>query len=234
MNNIMPRVGIAWRATDKWVIRAGGGQFFDQRTGQIAQQAFRNAPGYTAVTIDCGVAGSSCNLKTPDNFTFVDPGYSPTTIPFPTYATQGLNYSSLERDTKTDNSWQWNLTLQRQLPGDTLVEAAYVGRGHPPDGELRGQSLHPGWLRPKESPTRNPSAQIPGLRSQLHYWPGRRFPLCGLQLTIKKRVASGTVQGAYTNAKSISNGGDSATRFYTSMGLAPWWDWSRARGLSDI
>lgn len=233
MNNIMPRVGIAWRATDKWVIRAGGGQFFDQRTGQIAQQAFRNAPGLTAVSIDCGVAGSSCNLKTPDNFAFVDPGYNPTNIPFPTYATQGLNYSSLERDTKTDNSWQWNFTVQRQLPGDTLIEAAYVGsKGVHLMGNYVSNPSIPVGFDPKNPQPGTLVPKYPGFGTNSITGQGADSHYEAFQLTVKKRVASGTVQAAYTNSKSISNGGDSSNRFYTSMGLAPWWDWSRARGLS--
>lgn len=233
MNNIMPRVGIAWRVTDKWVIRAGGGQFFDQRTGQIAQQAFRNPPGYTSVTIDCGVAGSSCNLKTPDNQTFVDPGYAPTNIPFPTSPTQGLTYSALERNTKTDNSWQWNFTIQRQLPGDTLVEAAYVGsKGTHLMGNYAGNPSIPVGFNPKNPQPGTLVPEYPGFGPNSITGQGADSHYEALQLTLKKRVASGTVQAAYTNSKSISNGGDSSTRFYTSMGLAPWWDWSRARGLS--
>src|SRR5262249_46603684 len=53
-------------------------------------------------------------------------------------------------------------------------------------------------------------------------------------LTVKKRVASGTLQGAYTFAKTLSNGVDSSTRFYTTMGLAPWWNWHRAWGPADF
>jgi len=233
MNNVMPRVGIAWRVTDKWVIRAGGGQFFDQRTGQIAQQAFQNPPGYTNVNIDCGVAGSSCNLKTPDNFTFVDPGYSPSTIPFPTFATQGLTYAALEPNTKTDNSWQWNFTVQRQLPGDTLIEAAYVGsKGTHLMGNHVSNPSIPVGFNPENPQPGTLVPEYPGFGANSITGQGADSHYEAFQLTVKKRVASGTVQAAYTNSKSISNGGDSSTRFYTSMGLAPWWDWSRARGLS--
>src|SRR5450432_418949 len=233
MNNIMPRVGIAWRATDKWVLRVGAGQFFDQRAGQIAQQAFRNAPGYTAVTIDCGVAGSSCNLKTPDNFAFVDPGYNPTKIPFPTYATQGLNYSSLERNTKTDNSWQWNFTVQRQLPAETVVEAAYVGsKGTHLMANYSGNPSIPVGFDPTNPQPGTLVPKYPGFAANSITGQGADSHYAAFQLTVRKRVASGSMQVAYTNAKSISDGGDSSNRFYTSVGLAPWWDWSRASGLS--
>src|ERR1017187_9539649 len=217
MNNVMPRVGVAWRVTDKWVVRAGGGQFFDQRTGQIAQQAFQNPPGYTNVNIDCGVAGSSCNLKSPDNFPFVDPGYNANTIPFPTFATQGLTYAALEPNTKTDNSWQWNWTVQRQLAGDTLSDVGYVGSkgthlmaNHVSNPSIRvafnPKNPHPGTLVPL----------YPGFGANSITGQGADSHYEAFQLTVKKRVASGTVQAAYTNSKSISNGGDSSTRFYTS------------------
>jgi hypothetical protein len=53
-------------------------------------------------------------------------------------------------------------------------------------------------------------------------------------MTVKKRVAAGTVQASYTMAKTLSNGGDDTNRFYTSLALTPWWDWSRARGLASF
>ena len=80
-NNFMPRLGIAWRATDKWVLRGGAGMYFDERTGQVAQGLFSNPPVFTQVTADCGVAGQSCSLSRPDNWTFVNPGYDPKIIP---------------------------------------------------------------------------------------------------------------------------------------------------------
>jgi hypothetical protein len=235
MNNIMPRVGVAWRVTDKWVIRTGVGLYFDQRTGQIAQQAFQNSPGYTSVNIDCGVAGSSCNLKTPDNFTFVDPGYSATAIAFPTSPSQAINYASIERNTKTDNAWQWNYTVQRQLPKDTLVEVAYVGtKGTHLMGNYVGNPFIPIGFDPKNPQPGPLVSKYPGFGLNLITGQGASSNYNALQITVKKRVASGTVQAAYTKSKTMSDGADSSTRFYTSMGLAPWWDWSRAWGPADF
>ena len=127
MNNFMPRLGIAWRLGNNWVIRTGAGLYFDQRTGQIAQQAFNNPPVFTSVAIDCAVAGSPCSLTAPDNWTFVNPGYDPKFLPFPKSPNDAYNYSSMERNVKTDNAWQYNFTVQRELPKSMLVEAAYIG-----------------------------------------------------------------------------------------------------------
>lgn len=60
MNNLMPRLGTAWRFADHWVIRTGAGLYFDQRVGQVAQQAFSNPPVFRSVEPDCSVANSGC------------------------------------------------------------------------------------------------------------------------------------------------------------------------------
>jgi hypothetical protein len=235
MNTIAPRLGIAWRVTDKWVIRTGAGLYFDQRTGQIAQQGFQNSPGYTSVNIDCSIAGSGCSLKSPDNFKFVDPGYSSTALAYPTSPSQAINYAAIERNTKTDNAWQWNYTIQRQLPKDTLVEVAYVGtKGTHLMGNYVGNPFIPVGFDPKNPQPGTLVSRYPGLGLDLITGQGADSTYHALQITMKKRVASGIIQAAYTKSKTISDGVDSSTRFYTTMGLAPWWDWSRARGLSDF
>jgi outer membrane receptor protein involved in Fe transport len=235
MNNFAPRLGVAYRVTDNWVIRSGAGLYFDQRTGQIAQQAFQSPPSFTAQTIDCAVAGSGCTLTKPDNFTFVDPGYNPTAIAFPTSPTQAINYAAIERNTKTDNAWQWNLSLQRQLPGDTLVEAAYVGtKGVHLMGNYVANPFIPVGFDPANPQPGPLVAKFPGLGQNLITGQGASSKYNSFQLTVKKRVASGTIQAAYTFSKTLSNGVDSSTRFYTTMGLAPWWNWRRAWGPSDF
>ena len=57
-----PRLGIAYRLGNKTVIRTGAGVYYDSRTGQIAQQTFSNPPTFANVTVNCAVAGQSCNL----------------------------------------------------------------------------------------------------------------------------------------------------------------------------
>lgn len=235
MNNFMPRLGVAWRVASNWVIRAGAGLYFDQRTGQIAQQAFNNPPTFTAVQPDCSAPGSGCSLKTPDNFTFVDPGYDPKFIPFPKSASDSLSYSSMERNTKTDNAWQYNFTVQRELPKNLLIETAYVGtKGTHLMANVVGNPLIPAGFDPSNPKTGTLARRYPGFADNNITGQGGSSSYHSFQLTVKKRVASGTLQVAYTIAKTISNGGDSTNRFYTSLALAPWWDWSRARGLSDF
>jgi hypothetical protein len=113
-NNIAPRIGLAYRITENWVIRAGSGLYFDTRTGQIAQQAFSNPPTYTRIQDDCNVPGAGCSLSRPDNWTYIDPQHDPTRIPFPTRPTDQLVIRATERQVKMDNAWQYNFSIQRQ------------------------------------------------------------------------------------------------------------------------
>ena len=86
-NNFQPRIGIAWRVTNKWVIRAGRGLYFDLRTGQVAQSMFGNPPVYTRIDADCQ-RNVLCTLDTPDNWTYLDPGHQEGFVPFPTSPTE--------------------------------------------------------------------------------------------------------------------------------------------------
>jgi len=231
MNNLMPRLGIAWRVMDRWVIRTGAGLYYDQRTGQIAQQAFNNPPTFQSVQPDCAVAGSGCNLKTPDNFTFVNPGYDPKLIPYPKSPTDSLTYSSIERNTKTDNAWQYNFNVQRELPKNILIEAAYVGtKGTHLMANYNANPLIPVGFNPLNPQPGPLVREYPGFANNNITGQGGSSSYNSFQLTGQKRVASATVQADYTFAKTLSNGGDDSSRFYTSLALTPWWDWSRARG----
>ncbi|HUQ92157.1 MAG TPA: hypothetical protein VM120_10795 [Bryobacteraceae bacterium] len=122
-----PRLGIAYRVSENFLIRAGAGLYYDTRTGQIAQQAFSNPPTYTRIQPDCNAPGTGCSLTSPDNWTYVNPQHDPSRIPFPVKATDQLIVRATERKVKLDNAWQYNFSVQRQLPGNVLVETAYVG-----------------------------------------------------------------------------------------------------------
>ncbi len=232
-NNFMPRLGIAWRVTDKWVIRTGAGLYFDQRTGQIHQQAFSNPPTFASVSPDCSVAGSGCSLTKPDNFTFVDPGYDPKFLPFPTKTTDSLAWRGIEKDVKTDNAWQYNFNIQRQLPNNFLIEAAYVGtKGTHLMARRNMNPLIPAGFDPNNPKPGTLTRQFPGFADLLITSQNGDSAFHSFQLTGKRRVGSGTLQIAYTVAKTLSNGGE-GSRFFTSMYDSPWWDWSRARGPAN-
>jgi len=238
-NNIMPRLGIAWRVKPKWVIRAGAGQYFDLRTGQIAQQAFSNPPTFTSVREDCRPGRSAlCNYQTPGNWEYFDPGHESGVVPFPTDPSQQMPMRATAQKTFTDNAWQWNFAVQRELASNLIFETSYVG--------TKGTHLNMRY---------NPNSLVPvsGLDTPLGGGvdPGpleRLYPGWGdilfvnqngnstyhsLQGSLKQRRGASTFQLSYTFGKTLGDGND-GSRFKTSSYSTRWDDWSHAKGPANF
>jgi len=227
-NNFMPRLGIAWRLGDKWVVRSGAGLYFDLRTGQIAQQAFQNPPTYTEVTGICSRA-VLCTPNVADNWTYLNPGHKPGLVPFPVSVTEERSVRGTERQVKTDNAWQYNFSIQRELPGNTLIETAYVGtKGTHLMAQRNFNPLVPVGGAPLASGVRL-QRQYLGFGDLLVTAQNGDSNYHSFQATLKKRVNKTNFQLAYTISKTIGNGNE-GSRFFTALWPAPWNDWSRARG----
>jgi hypothetical protein len=106
-NQIQPRVGIAWQVNDKTVLRAGGGRFYT-RLG-VSDSIFLggNSPFQPIVSVSNGLV---------DN-----PGGS-TINQFP------LTLTNQDRIYKNPESFLWNFTIERDMPWNTILDVAYVGR----------------------------------------------------------------------------------------------------------
>lgn len=113
--NFAPRVGIAYALTEKesFVLRAGGGIFYDLGVGASAGLAsgFPNLVSgfFGGVTIPLGDV-------TP---------YLPTISLDPPY--QGT-VNAFSPDLKLPRSFQWNMALEKSFHGDQVVSATYVGQ----------------------------------------------------------------------------------------------------------
>lgn len=130
LNNFGPRFGFAWRpmGSEKTVIRAGFGTFFahpfDAGAPTAASLGFENSASVnspdngttTAFFLRDGVPTYSLTAPVlDDSFGAVRYGANPNTA-----------VTFFETDRRTGYSMQWNFTVQRQLPGNTMVEAAYL------------------------------------------------------------------------------------------------------------
>ncbi len=225
--NFGPRIGIAYRIGAKWVIRTGGGIYFDQRTGQIAQQTFSNPPTFANILVNCALPGQSCSLRQPDNFAYVDPQYSATAIPFPKSTGDQLQIWAIQPNGKTDRILQYNFTVQRELPKGMLIEMGYIGTKG--THLMATQNINPLMPQADGSLVR----RYPGFGaitmtlqdgdSTYHSW----------QTTVKRRFGSSTFQASYTFGKTIGNGNESA-RFFTNLYPAPWNDIRRAKGPANF
>ena len=123
-NNVAPRLGLAYQLTTKTVLRGAVGRFYGPSTlaaqGTVGPYGFRvETPWVT--TVDNLTPLNYLRNPFPQGFRPV-PG-----------AANGLLTGIGGRiegplsETTVPNMWHWNVTVQRELAANILVEAAYVG-----------------------------------------------------------------------------------------------------------
>jgi hypothetical protein len=123
--NFGPRIGLAYRASNRMAFRAGYGIFYAPRWGTTSASGF-------------GVTGeefvqtwvSSVDGVTPLNL--LSNPYPTGVLPRPTAQGDklqvGQSINIADRGAKNNiNVQQWTASIQRQLPGDMVVELAYAG-----------------------------------------------------------------------------------------------------------
>ena len=118
-NNFAPRVGIAYRASDKTVIRAGAGIFYGENDNLDTEAArFKTGPPFA----------NEYTAAQPRDFSslIVRDG-------FPAASKTGLPTTGLNPFVYTDGAWpqfyaaQWFFDIQRELGFDTLLTIGYNG-----------------------------------------------------------------------------------------------------------
>ena len=111
--NFAPRLGITYSPNAKWVVRTGFGVFYSQDTGNPRFDMARNLAGrvrfesidpvlYTFDNAFASLSGAKATVKTP-------------------YAFANLY------NRKTPRSISYLLNVQRELPGNVLLEVGYLG-----------------------------------------------------------------------------------------------------------
>jgi hypothetical protein len=136
-NNFAPRLGLAYELTAKTVLRANVGRFYAASTlaaqGTVGPYGFRTETAWLS-TLDGGRTPlNTLSNPYPQGFPPV-PGSSAGLM-----TSVGGNIQAPLSDTTVPNTWQWNFTLQQELPWQIVAEAAYVGnRGR--DLSLGGES----------------------------------------------------------------------------------------------
>jgi Carboxypeptidase regulatory-like domain len=122
---VLPRLGFAWTLSNNWVVRGGVGQYAtlwssDTAGGNIgfgtASLGTASAnPGQPPVV---QLSGTGANLPY-----IVGPNRNPGA-----YNGQGNGFIPyMPYDLPVMKGWQWNVSVQRRLPGNMVLEAAYVG-----------------------------------------------------------------------------------------------------------
>lgn len=126
-NNFAPRFGLAYKVTQRLVLRSGFGVFYSPTTGIGPNSTNSGGISYNAVT----------NITTS-----IDGGRTPFTTlsdPFPqgynkpangsdgllTFIGQSIN--GVARFDRVPYTTQWNFDVQYELPNEMLIDAAYAG-----------------------------------------------------------------------------------------------------------
>ncbi len=224
--NFAPRFSFAYDVfgDGKTAVRGGYGIFFDD----FASIHLNRFPLIQPFVLDISLF--SVNLADPFN------GASPFPFTPPTTAAQKAafqfitpaNTTSFNADFRTPYSQQWNLNIQRQIPFDVVITAAYVGSKS--DRLFGSHNLNPAVFGPGATVANTQARRIYqqfGVieeESTVGYSQYHSF-----QLTINKRFSHGfTLLGAYTFSKDI---GLTSSQGEGSLGTRDPWNWNLDKGV---
>lgn len=124
--NFMPRVGFAFKLTEKTVIHAGYGLYYSAPNVTNSDGLSNNVPAidYWAFN-NSSVYGAAATNGTP--FNYASNGFVHTPATNANNLPEGLPVLAQDPRAKTPYSEQWHLTIQRQIVPSTVVSFAYVG-----------------------------------------------------------------------------------------------------------
>jgi hypothetical protein len=247
-NNFAPRLGFAYQLNPKTVIRGGWAQMFASSTlgaqGTVGPYGFRVETPWIS-TLDGITPQNYLRNPFPGGFRPV-PGARDGLL-----TAVGGNVEGPLRETPVPYTLQWNLTIQRELPGRILLETAYVGnRGRQlsrgGEGGFTLNQIHPSNLSLGSQLNQlvaNPffGQGLPGVlanptisRAQLlrpypqflsvHplFSAGSNSDYHALQVSFSKRYSKGIVfEGNYVWAKSIDDGTSALDSYNLRLGRSP-------------
>jgi hypothetical protein len=129
LNNLAPRIGVAYQLMDKLVLRTGYGIFYGgQENGPFSNPS----PGFNPPFFSSQVYSTNCSSPAA-NASVLDctvPGLNVLSQGFPSDALSNPNTPSLyslSPQLVTPYTQQWHLRLEYQLPSETVLEVTYGG-----------------------------------------------------------------------------------------------------------
>ena len=229
-HNFSPHIGFACALTadGKTSLRGGYGISYlalvTQAVGTTTDRLNQNTPfAFTAVNVDVG------NILGPPGNTLVSDGI-PIVIPSnPTIPPVGSSVTYVPKSQPTPYEQQWNLDIQRMLPGDVLFDVAYVGSA---GVHLTGLTNLNQWA-PGTSQAASPISPNVSVVSALVNVEQSNYN--GLQVKVERRFSSGFgLSASYVFSRSIDNGSVTAQPTAAS-GAQPQnsFDFAAERGPSD-
>jgi hypothetical protein len=208
-NNFGPRLGFAWDLTGdgRTSLRGGGGMFYDQhRDGESGNGAVNAAPWSIRLAVTSPAGPFSDPYRGRTDFNLVnDATIGTQQAPFPT----PVLIETLDSVYRTPLTYNYNLTLEREVMPALMARAAYVG-SRSTNGrrtvQLNPAVYTPGDTRGTDARRLLASAGIGQVNQQRQ---DRESIYNAMQLTISKRYSHAfTVTSNYTLAKVEGNFGD--------------------------
>lgn len=212
-----PRLGIAYRPTNKWVVRTGVGQFtspqhFVQISTANLMPPLSGFQQYDSITDAVPGTGTRIFRAGLPILTLNDPFVGSAAAP-------PVSVWRLEPDRKERDVWQWSFDIQRELPGQMALTIGYVGSktSHSANSyeNFNGALPSPNTNFQSRRPIQqffDPSQPEKGIQTL-----GRIFAFDsysnqhyhGLQTKLEKRYAKGLSFGvSYTYSKANGDGED--------------------------
>lgn len=192
-NNIAPRVGLAYQATPKTVVRSAFGIFYGGLGYQdIAHSGAANPPYFLSVSIP-----SATNA--PLSSMILSNGYPagvlvPANLANPNLFSIASNFPMPATD-------QWNFSIERQIPANLVVTAGYVGSSTSHlmgDVDLNAPPPGPGAV--------NARRPFPQYGSVVYQSPYGHSTYHSLQVTVQRRFIDGfSLLSTYTYSHALDN-----------------------------
>jgi len=220
LNNFAPRIGMAYRVSDKLVLRAGYGIFYGgQENGPFSNPSpgfnppFFSSQAFNAQT-PCVAPPfpPNANLSDPNNCAigFVPP--NGTNLAINDFWTQGFPAASLsdpnnpvlysiDPHLRTPYTQQWHVGFQYELPSDMVVELSYAGS--------HGQNLYAFYNGNQIAPT-DPGAgerPVPSINGQISTFRSNAYSnYNSLQARLEKRFSHGLqFEASYTYSHALDD-----------------------------
>lgn len=193
-NNWAPRIGIAYQATQRTIVRLSGGMFYGGQGSLGADgRGINNWPYNRSVT----------SQSTPSRpAIFLSEGYPSGFLGSTSTPPQNLNWNVWDSGYKAPTIYQWNAAIQRELAPNLALTAAYVGSS----SNFLLSSYNWNGSGIGSPATERQRRRIPTWNNINFYSPFGQSNYHGVDLQLERRFVSGLYfSAAYTWSHSIDN-----------------------------
>jgi hypothetical protein len=244
--NIAPRVGLAYRITNRLVFRAGYGIFFDRLSNQLGLLTSQSAPDYLRSTLtSSGNIASSLQNPFPvrpqqSQYPVLPVLYSPTYNP----AQPAIGLNSVDPNLRTPYLHQWGANFHHEILKNLLLEVGYAGsKGVAlPDRRAINQAILASPTSPINGMTTNTSANTSLRVPYIGFSPSGLLAkeiaadsrYNSLQATVTRRYANGLrFLVSYTFSKSMDDTSGGSTSICSEI-TGDESNIGSSKGLSDF